>query len=118
MNLDRSSGVLLHPTSLPGPYGIGDLGDEAHRWVDFLAGAGCSLWHILPLGPTGSCGSPYQCLSAFAGNPWLISPEALVADGLIDAADLAGFRSSGERVDFARVARMKGRMLDMAHARF
>ena len=78
MRFPRSSGILLHPTSLPGPFGIGDLGPEAYRWVDFLAESGQGLWQILPLGPTGYGDSPYQCFSAFAGNPLLISPEKLV----------------------------------------
>ncbi|HEY7744912.1 MAG TPA: 4-alpha-glucanotransferase, partial [Desulfuromonadales bacterium] len=65
----RASGILLHPTSLPGPHGIGSLGAEAYAFVDFLAGAGQSIWQILPLGPTGYGDSPYSALSAFAGNP-------------------------------------------------
>lgn len=73
--MNRTSGILLHPISLPGPYGIGDMGSEAQRFVDFLADAGQGLWQVLPLGPTGYGDSPYQCLSAFAGNPLLISPE-------------------------------------------
>ena len=77
MNLQRSSGVLLHPTSLPGRFGIGDLGVEAYRFVDFLAGAGQGHWQIMPLGPTGYGDSPYQCLSAFAGNTLLVSPDLL-----------------------------------------
>ena len=83
MRFPRCSGILLHPTSLPGGYGIGDLGHEAYRFVDFLVAAQQSLWQILPLGPTGYGDSPYQCLSAFAGNPLLISPDLLVADGLL-----------------------------------
>src|SRR3970040_2179340 len=79
----RSSGVLLHPTSLPGRYGIGDLGDEAYRFVDFLVEAQQRLWQVLPLGPTGYGASPYQCFSAFAGNPLLISPDRLLEDGLL-----------------------------------
>ncbi|MDP2975370.1 MAG: 4-alpha-glucanotransferase, partial [Anaerolineales bacterium] len=74
MKFQRASGILLHPTSLPGPYGIGDLGPQAYAWVDFLAESGCKLWQVLPLGPTGDGDSPYQCFSAFAGNPYLISP--------------------------------------------
>ena len=70
----RASGILLHPTSFPGPDGIGDLGPEAYRWIDFLKGSGCQMWQILPLGPTGYGDSPYQCFSAFAGNPLLVSP--------------------------------------------
>jgi 4-alpha-glucanotransferase len=83
MKFDRSSGILLHPTSLPGQYGIGDLGPTAHKWVDFLAEVGCGLWQVLPLGPTGYGDSPYQCFSAFAGNPYLISPEILLEQGLV-----------------------------------
>ena len=83
MNFPRSSGILLHPTSLPGPFGIGDLGPEAYRFADFLAAAGQSLWQMLPLGPTGYGDSPYAGYSAFAGNTLLISPERLLADGLL-----------------------------------
>ena len=72
MGFPRSSGILLHPTSLPGNFGVGDLGDEAYRFVDFLAASKQSLWQVLPLGPTGYGDSPYQCFSAFAGNPYLI----------------------------------------------
>ena len=60
MKFKRSSGILLHPTSLPGSYGIGDIGSVAHRWIDFLSGAGCGLWQVLPIGPTGYADSPYQ----------------------------------------------------------
>jgi 4-alpha-glucanotransferase len=77
MHFPRSSGILLHPTSLPGPFGIGDLGPEARRFVNFLAASGQTLWQVLPLGPTGYGDSPYQCFSAFAGNPLLISLEDL-----------------------------------------
>jgi 4-alpha-glucanotransferase len=77
MNFPRASGILLHPTSLPGPYGVGDLGPEAYKFVDFLVSAGQSLWQVLPLGPTGYGDSPYACFSAFAGNTALISPERL-----------------------------------------
>ncbi len=85
----RSAGILLHPTSLPSPDGIGDLGPEAYRWISFLAESGCNLWQVLPLGPTGYGDSPYQCFSAFAGNPYLISPTLLYEDGLLTRADLA-----------------------------
>ena len=81
MRFLRSSGILLHPTSLPGRFGIGDLGPRARAFVDFLADAGQTLWQVLPLGPTGFGDSPYQCFSAFAGNPLLISPEYLVERG-------------------------------------
>ena len=88
MRFPRGSGILLHPTSLPGRFGIGDLGDAAYRFVDFLAQAGQSYWQVLPLSPTGYADSPYQTLSAFAGNPMLISPEKLVEAGHLSAADL------------------------------
>jgi 4-alpha-glucanotransferase len=88
MAFKRSSGILLHPTSLPGPYGIGDLGPQAYRFVDWLESTGCTLWQILPLGPTGYGDSPYQCFSAFAGNPYLISPDDLLADGLVTQDDV------------------------------
>ncbi len=79
----RSAGILLHPTSLPGPYGIGELGPEALSFVDFLKQAGQTLWQILPLGPTDTAGSPYSSYSAFAGNPLLISTDRLVESGLL-----------------------------------
>src|SRR5512133_757407 len=88
MSFNRSGGILLHPTSLPGRYGIGDLGPQAFRFVDWLASTGCTLWQVLPLGPTGYGDSPYQCFSAFAGNPYLISFDALIEDGLVTQADL------------------------------
>ena len=81
MKFPRSSGVLLHPTSLPGPYGSGDLGPEAFAFVRFLADAGQKIWQVLPLNPTGYGNSPYQGLSAFAGNPLLISLERLAEQG-------------------------------------
>ena len=90
MRFARSSGVLLHPTSLPGPFGVGDFGREARGFVDFLAGAGQTFWQIMPLGPPGYGGSPYASTSAFAGNVELISPEELVAGGLLDETDVGG----------------------------
>ncbi|MCZ2343723.1 MAG: 4-alpha-glucanotransferase [Bacteroidales bacterium] len=112
----RSSGVLLHPTSLPGKYGIGDLGPEAYRWVDALAAAGQSWWQLLPLGPTGYGDSPYQCFSAFAGNPNLISPELLVTDGLITADTIAAMELPGGVVRFSEVAAHKRRLITLAYA--
>ena len=88
----RRSGLLLHPTSLDGPHGIGDLGPRAHAFVDLLAQAGQRLWQVLPLGPTGYGDSPYQALGAFAGNPLLVSPERLVDDGLLTPAEEAQAR--------------------------
>ena len=80
MTFPRASGVLLHPTSLPGPYGVGDLGAEARAFADFLAAAGQTLWQVLPLGPTGYGDSPYQCFSAFAGNPLLVHVPGATSD--------------------------------------
>src|SRR5664279_6091347 len=88
MPFPRSSGILLHPTSLAGPHGIGDFGPEAYRFADFLAAAGQKLWQVLPLNPTGYADSPYQCFSAFAGNPMLLSLERLRDQGLLQASDL------------------------------
>jgi 4-alpha-glucanotransferase len=115
----RSAGLLLHVTSLPGPYGVGDLGPDARRWVDALARGGQSWWQILPLGPPGAGDSPYQCYSAFAGNPLLISPDVLIEDGLLRRADVGGatFPSPG-RVDFPRVRLFKEHMLRLAWERF
>jgi len=88
MSFPRSSGILLHPTSLPGSHGIGELGGEAHRFADFLKNAGQTIWQILPLGPTGYGDSPYQCFSAFAGNPLLINVDTLVKRGYLAADEL------------------------------
>jgi 4-alpha-glucanotransferase len=85
----RRAGVLLHPTSLPGPDGCGALGDEAFRFIDFLAAAGQTLWQVLPLGPTHANGSPYQCLSVHAGNPRLICLDRLISDGWLARGDAA-----------------------------
>jgi 4-alpha-glucanotransferase len=114
----RTSGILLHPTSLPGPYGIGDLGPGAYRFVDFLAAAGQGLWQMLPFGPTGYGDSPYQCLSAFAGNPLLISPELLLEDGWLDVTDLDPPVAVPDRVDFGPVREWKSALLALAHRRF
>jgi 4-alpha-glucanotransferase len=115
----RASGILLHPTSLPGRYGIGDLGSEAYRFVDFLAAARQTYWQILPLGPTGFGDSPYQCFSAFAGNPLMISPEMLIEDGLITEADLADMPEFVEhKVDFGGVYNWKNLLLPRAYAGF
>jgi len=90
MPRDRRSGILLHPTSLPGPHGAGDLGPAAHRFAAWLASAGQRLWQVLPLGPTGYGDSPYQALSGRAGNPLLVSLELLRDEGWLSGADLAG----------------------------
>src|SRR6187551_3530403 len=83
----RASGVLLHVTSLPSPYGIGDIGPSAFAWVDRLAEVGQSWWQVLPLGPTGHGDSPYSALSSFTGNTLLISPDRLIEEGLLLASD-------------------------------
>lgn len=115
MTFPRASGILLHPTSLPGPYGVGDLGDEAYRFADFLIAAGQSLWQVLPLGPTGYGDSPYACYSAFAGNELLISPERLRKEGLINKNDLANVRSlPGGGIDFAAAHELKDALLAQA----
>src|SRR3974390_1089244 len=88
MTFPRSSGIILHPTSLPGPYGICELGPEAHRFADFLRDSGQRIWQVLPLGPTGYGDSPYQCFSAFAGNPLLISLDILAVRGYLNARHL------------------------------
>ena len=88
MNFERSAGILLHPTSLPGTYGIGDLGPDAYRFVDLLEASGQKLWQVLSLGPTGYGDSPYQCFSAFAGNHYLISIDALLKEQLLRPEDL------------------------------
>jgi len=113
---DRSSGVILHPTSLPGPYGIGDLGPVAHRWIDRLADTGTGLWQILPFGPTGYGDSPYQSFSAFAGNVNMISPDLLAADGLIDAPLPLGLPD--DSVDFGTVIPWKRQILSTAYSHF
>jgi 4-alpha-glucanotransferase len=115
MRFPRSSGILLHPTSLASPYGIGDLGAEARRFVDFLATAGQSLWQVLPLGPTGFGDSPYQCFSGWAGNPLLISLEGMVEKGWLDASALADAPEFPEgRVDFERLIPWKMSVLESA----
>ncbi|KXK01440.1 MAG: 4-alpha-glucanotransferase [Acidobacteria bacterium OLB17] len=119
MDLRRASGILFHPTSLPGPFGIGDLGPEAFKFVDALAAAGQTYWQVLPLGPTGWGDSPYQCYSAFAGNTLLISPEKLFDDGLIDSE----VRDSHPKfdpasVDYGAASDWKGTVLAAAAAKF
>lgn len=114
----RSAGILLHPTSLPGPYGIGDLGPAAHEWIDTLARAHQSWWQILPLGPTGAGDSPYQSFSAFAGNINLLSPEHLVRDGLLSTLDVAAELFADDRVDYSRVMPFKNNLLLRSYENF
>lgn len=109
----------MHPTSLPGRFGIGDLGPEAYRFVDFLAEAGQKVWQMLPLGPTGQGNSPYEIVSAFAGNPLLISPERLLERGYLAEVDLAQIPIFPEtRVEFGDVRALKRHLLRKAFAGF
>lgn len=117
--LERASGLILHPTSLPGPFGIGDLGEAAFEFIDFLAAAGQTYWQILPLGPTGYGDSPYQCFSAFAGNSLLISPEKLIEDKLIAEKDLADAPDFDDhKVDYGGVYSWKSDLLAKAYDGF
>jgi 4-alpha-glucanotransferase len=119
MTFQRAAGVLLHPTSLPGRYGIGDLGPAAYDFVDFLVAAKQSLWQVLPLGPTGYGDSPYQCFSSFAGNPLLISPDRLVEDGFLPASAVATVPPFPEQeVDYGPVIEYKQSLLLQAYAHF
>src|SRR3954467_143019 len=102
VNEQRLSGILLHVTSLPSYGGIGDFGPAAYAFVDFLAEAKQRLWQVLPLSPTGYGSSPYSALSAFAGNPLLISLEGLVEDGWLSAERIAGLAGHDGPVDFER----------------
>ena len=116
----RSSGILLHPTSLPGPYGIGDLGQWAYDFVDYLVSAGQSIWQVLPLGPTGFGESPYQTHSSFAGNTNLISLDLLVERGWLspdDLADVPNFAPSF-KADYERAIRYHDELLSLAYDRF
>jgi 4-alpha-glucanotransferase len=114
----RASGVLLHVSSLPSPYGIGDVGPAALAWVDRLQEAGQSWWQALPLGPTGYGNSPYQSLSSFAGNELSISPEGLIADGLLRTSDCEGNSFSPTSVDYDAVIPFKNRLLETAWTNF
>jgi 4-alpha-glucanotransferase len=119
MSLERSSGVLLHPTSFLGPFGIGDLGPSAIHWLDFMDSAGLGIWQILPLNPTGYGNSPYQSFSAFAGNSNLISPILLVEDGLLPLEEIQEHpHFPSTRVAYLRVARWKKKILKIAYKNF
>src|ERR1700719_1495031 len=114
----RASGLLLHVTSLPSPYGIGDVGPAALKWIDQLNEAGQSWSQALPLGPTGYGNSPYQSLSSFAGNGLLISPDLLIEDGLLRASDCAAPSFSRTTVDYGMVITFKRRLLERAWSNF
>jgi 4-alpha-glucanotransferase len=117
--MKRSSGILLHPSSLPSPYGIGDLGSQAYRFVDWLASTNSDAWQVLPLGPTGYGDSPYQSFSAFAGNPYLISPDEALADGLLTPDDLDPLRElPASHVNFGELIPRKLTLLRNAFTRY
>jgi 4-alpha-glucanotransferase len=119
MTLPRSCGLLLHPTSLPGPYGVGDLGREAHAFLDYLVEAGQTWWQFLPLGPVGDSYSPYQSSSSFAGNPLLVSPEGLVEEGWLPRAALRRKpRFDHDRADFPAASALRLRWLRKAASGF
>ena len=119
MQLNKAGGVLLHPTSLPSKYGIGELGQEARDFVDFVKRCGLSLWQVLPLNPIGYGESPYQAFSAFAGNPLLISLDTLQEEGLLTTKELAVVPSfPEEKVDYAACQDFKEKMLRQAYERF
>ncbi len=116
----RESGILMHITSLPGPYGIGTLGKSAYAFVDFLKKAGQSVWQILPLTPTGFGDSPYQSCSAFAGNPYLIDLTLLMQEGLLQQSepDALQWSRTEDRVDFGLQYENRQKMLKLAYSRF
>jgi 4-alpha-glucanotransferase len=119
LTLPRCSGILLHPSSLPGRFGIGEIGRSAELWLETLHRTGQRLWQVLPLGPTGYGNSPYQSLSSFAGNPLLISLDSLVRDGIIRPSDLAMLPEFPEdRVDFASVIEIRTAFLHNAARKF
>ncbi len=116
----RRSGILMHITSLPGPYGVGTLGAQAYKFVDFLKKSGQSWWQLLPLTPTGYGDSPYQSCSAFAGNPYLIDLNLLVEAGWLEAEEVQTVQWSWEenRVDFGLLYRNRASVLRLAYSRF
>lgn len=114
----RMSGVLLHPTSLPSPYGIGDMGAGAYEFVDFLAESGQKLWQVLPLGPTGYGDSPYQLFSSFAGQPLIISPDELIKMGLLEEKDVSYIPEWGDKADYGKALDYKTFLFRKAYDRF
>jgi 4-alpha-glucanotransferase len=117
--MTRHSGILLHPTSLPSQFGIGDLGEDAYTFIDFLHNAKQKYWQILPLGPTGYGNSPYMCYSAIAGNPLLLSPVKLLEDGLLTASDLENLPDFSDRqVNFPLAIDTKTKLYHLAFEQF
>ncbi len=118
MQFKRLAGILLHPTSLPSPYGIGDLGRDAYKFVDFLTDAGQTIWQVLPLGPTGYGDSPYQTFSAFAGNPLLVSPDFLADDGYLNENDMNDIPEFNPvKIDYGTAISYKNNLLKKAYER-
>ena len=118
MNFKRSSGILLHPTSLPSPYGIGTLGKEAYAFVDFLKNSSQKLWQTFPLGPTGYGDSPYQCFSAFAGNPLLIDMDILIENELLSKQDIAPPDFQNDKIDYGTLIDFKLPLLKKSYENF
>ena len=118
LRFPRASGLLLHPTSLPSAGGIGDLGPEAYAFIDFLHSAKQTLWQVLPLSPTGLGDSPYSAISAFAGNPLLISLDTLAEHAWIGRDEFAGLRDTPGHVDYNSVRANKLPLLRRAAANF
>ena len=119
MQMNRSSGILLHITSLPNKFGIGTFGKEAYEFINFLVQSGQSLWQILPLGPIGYGNSPYSCLSAFAGNPLLIDIEVLEKEGYLSNNNLhIDYNFSNKYVEYEKVIELKYSLLEKAFRNF
>ena len=117
VSMKRKSGILLHPTALPGPYGIGEIGPHAYRFIDDLYDMGQSLWQILPLGPTDYYNSPYSSISTFAGNHLLISLDLLVQDGLLESIFLdSSDKFNPQKVEFDNVVDFKIPILYVSEA--
>jgi len=118
MKFERSAGLLLHPSSLPSPYGIGDLGPSSREFLDFLELSKQKVWQILPLNPTDDSGCPYNSYGAFAGNHFLISPDILIEDGLLKKEDILAHNFSEREVEFKKVFEFKLKILKIAYQRF
>ncbi|MBR1952575.1 MAG: 4-alpha-glucanotransferase, partial [Lentisphaeria bacterium] len=116
----RAGGILMHITSLPGPYGVGTMGKAAYQFVDFLEKAGQRYWQVLPLTPTGYGDSPYQSCSAFAGNPYLIDLDMLVQEGLLETAEITAcnWGADPDRVDYGLLYENRIGLLQKAYSRF
>ena len=116
--MKRESGILLHISSLPTQYGIGTLGEEAYRFIDFLKAAGQTYWQILPIGPTSYGDSPYQSCSIYAGNPYFVDVDTLLREGILDPEDLEGcFWGEPGRVDYAALYYHRMPLLEKAYSR-